>query len=122
MPTSQKAQIIAETSARFQESKGVYFTRYTGMSVLQATSLRKQFRENNIEYVDILCHGFRNHVLENIGFLKKTTKQKIPNHFEPYTGKDTKLNFCILINKYKKNIILLKGDGDQDRPNLIKMH
>jgi large subunit ribosomal protein L10 len=51
MPTPQKAQIIAETSARFQDAKGVYFTKYTGMNVLQATSLRKQFRENDIEYV-----------------------------------------------------------------------
>ena len=51
MPTPQKAQIIAETSARFQEAKGVYFTKYTGMNVLQATSLRKQFREKDIEYV-----------------------------------------------------------------------
>jgi len=75
--------------------------------------------ENNIEYIDILCHGFNNNILENAGFLKKTKKQKIPDHFEPYTGKDTKLNFCIVINKYKKNIILLKGDGDQDRPNLV---
>ena len=51
MSTPQKVQIIAETSARFQEAKGVYFTKYTGMNVLQATSLRKQFRENDIEYV-----------------------------------------------------------------------
>lgn len=51
MPTPQKAQIIAETSARFQEAKGIYFTKYTGMNVLQATSLRKQFRENGIKYV-----------------------------------------------------------------------
>jgi|TARA_B110000467_G_scaffold51392_1_gene47053 large subunit ribosomal protein L10 len=51
MPTTQKAQIIAETSARFQEASGIYFTKYTGMNVLQATSLRKQFRENDIEYV-----------------------------------------------------------------------
>ena len=85
-------------------------------------AVTKYLIENNIEYIDILCHGFRNHILENIGFLKKTIKQKIPNHFEPYTGKDAKLNFCILINKYKKNIILLKGDGDQDRPKLIKTH
>ena len=77
------------------------------------------FIENNIEYIDILCHGFNNNSLENAGFLKKTKKQKIPDHFEPYTGKDARLNFCILINKYKKNIILLKGDGDQDRPNLV---
>ena len=51
MPTPEKAQVIAETSARFQSAKGGYFTRYTGMNVLQATALRKEFRENDIEYV-----------------------------------------------------------------------
>ena len=39
MPTPEKAKIIAETTARFQESKGVYFTKYTGMNVSQATNL-----------------------------------------------------------------------------------
>ncbi len=51
MPTPQKSQIIAETSVRFGESKGVYFTKYTGMNVSQATDLRKRFRENDVEYV-----------------------------------------------------------------------
>lgn len=51
MPTPEKAKIIAETTARFQESKGVYFTKYTGMNVSQATNLRKEFRDNDIEYV-----------------------------------------------------------------------
>ncbi len=51
MPTPQKAQIIADTSVRFKESKGVYFTKYTGMNVSQATKLRKDFREDGVEYV-----------------------------------------------------------------------
>jgi len=75
--------------------------------------------DNDIEYIDMLCYGFPKDVLENIGFFKKKINQNIPDHFEPYTGKNAQLNFAILINKYKKNILILKGDGDQDRPNLI---
>ena len=82
-------------------------------------SMQQYLKKNKIDYIDILCDGFYKNVLENIGFLKKNNKQIIPNHFEPYTGKDARLNYCILLNKYKKNTILFKGDGDQDRPNII---
>ena len=75
---------------------------------------------NNIEYLDMLCYGFKKNVLEDIGLLKKNNNQKIPDHFEPFTGKNAQLSFSILINKYKRNILLFKGDGDQDRPNIIK--
>ena len=81
-------------------------------------SLTNYLIDNDIEYMDMLCYGFSKGVLENIGFLKKKNNQKIPDHFEPYTGKNAQLNFSILINKYKRSILLLKGDGDQDRPNL----
>ena len=36
---------------RFEKSKGVYFTKYTGIDVKTITDLRKSFRENNVEYV-----------------------------------------------------------------------
>ena len=81
-------------------------------------SLTNYLIDNDIEYMDMLCYGFSKGVLENIGFLKKKNNQKIPDHFEPYTGKNAQLNFSILINKYKGSILLLKGDGDQDRQNL----
>ena len=84
-----------------------------------ANVLTKYLINNKIEYIDMLCHGFSKNILENIGFLKKKNNQIIPDHFEPFTGKDAKLNFSILINKYKRNMILFKGDGDQDRPNII---
>ena len=75
--------------------------------------------DNDIEYIDMLCYGFPKGALENLGFFKKKINQKIPDHFEPYTGKNAQLNFAILINKYKKNTLMFKGDGDQDRPSLI---
>lgn len=83
-------------------------------------NLSEYLKINNIEYLDMLCNGFKKNVLEDIGLLKKNNNQKIPNHFEPFTGKNAQLSFSILINKYKRNILLFKGDGDQDRPNIIK--
>ena len=81
--------------------------------------LTNYLTDNDIEYIDMLCYGFPKGALENLGFFKKKINQKIPDHFEPYTGKNAQLNFAILINKYKKNTLMFKGDGDQDRPSLI---
>ena len=51
MPTPQKIEIIDNLTQKFQASPGIYFTRYTGMNVGQATELRKQFRENAVSYL-----------------------------------------------------------------------
>ena len=50
MPTIQKTEIINELTKKFQDSTGIYLTKYTGMNVVQATKLRKSFRENSVEY------------------------------------------------------------------------
>ena len=50
MANQQKVDIVAQTSDRFKKSEGVYFTKYTGMSVPQVTDLRKAFSNNNVDY------------------------------------------------------------------------
>ena len=50
MPTIQKTEIINELTQKFQDSSGIYLTRYTGMNVAQATQLREQFRKNEVSY------------------------------------------------------------------------
>lgn len=50
MPTQQKNDIIDSLTKRFQNSTGIYFTRYTGMDVAHATAIRKKFRESNVSY------------------------------------------------------------------------
>tara|TARA_B100001029_G_C15045341_1_gene446693 strand:+ start:422 stop:943 length:522 start_codon:yes stop_codon:yes gene_type:complete len=50
MSNPQKVEIVNELTKRFKESNGIYLTKYTGMSVVQATELRKKFRENNVSY------------------------------------------------------------------------
>ena len=51
MPNLQKIQIVEETTQRFKESSGIYFTKYTGTNVIQDTDLRKKFKEKSIKYI-----------------------------------------------------------------------
>ena len=50
MPTDQKIEMVNELTQRFQDSSGIYFTKYTGMNVEQANILRQNFTDNSIDY------------------------------------------------------------------------
>ena len=50
MPTPQKTETINDLTQKFQDSSGIYFTRYSGMNVVQVTELREQFRKNEVSY------------------------------------------------------------------------
>ena len=50
MPNENKIKIVKNIEEKFKNSSGLYFTKYTGMNVTQATKLRKIFRENSVEY------------------------------------------------------------------------
>jgi large subunit ribosomal protein L10 len=50
MPTLQKTELINDLTQKFQNSSGIYFTRYTGMDVAKVTELRRKFRENEVSY------------------------------------------------------------------------
>ena len=50
MANENKIKIVEAAEERFKSSPGIYITNYTGMSVGQATELRKQFREKNVRF------------------------------------------------------------------------
>ena len=50
MPAENKINIVSDITQRIQNSTGFYLTRYTGMSVSQATELRRLFRDNQVSY------------------------------------------------------------------------
>ena len=75
--------------------------------------------KNKAEYIDFMNYGIDEKILLSIGFKKKNNKQLIPNFFEPFIKKNENLDLCILLNKYKKNVIINKADGDQERPNTL---
>ena len=45
-----KKQIVEEIKEKYNKSKSVIFINYKGINVEQDTKLRKNFRENNVEY------------------------------------------------------------------------
>lgn len=66
------------------------------------------------EYVDIYEAGLTKNILLDGGWLQvANTPNVIPDHFAPYECKNVDLYYC----SQDKDVVLFKGDGDQDRPN-----
>ena len=70
--------------------------------------------------MDFLLFGVNTKIMRKIGFQKKNTNQIIPNYFEPFIKKNAP-NFLVIIkNPYKKKLISVKADSDQERPSKLK--
>ncbi len=51
MNKNKKIELVDSISNKFKNSSALYFTKYTGMNVLQANELRAKFKENNVDFV-----------------------------------------------------------------------
>jgi len=51
MPTQTKIDLVASLTKRFSEADNIYITDYAGLTVEQITKLRKDLRDNGINYV-----------------------------------------------------------------------
>lgn len=70
--------------------------------------------EFGAEYVDFYEYGISDQVLKKAGWLKvEGSGNIIPNYFSPFEQK----NIDIYYFSTDPEIVLFKGDGDQDRPN-----
>jgi hypothetical protein len=71
----------------------------------------------NVEYVDCLNFGIPENEFYAWGFIKKGGNTIVPNFFEPFLKENIDVQFA-----YKTNYpeyVFFKGDGDQDRPNIL---
>ena len=50
MPNEHNIEIVAQLTQKFDSASGIYFTRYTGMDVVQTTEFRKQCRDSGVDY------------------------------------------------------------------------
>jgi large subunit ribosomal protein L10 len=50
MERSQKEQIVAQVAATAGRARGMFFTDFTGLTVGQATELRREFRKSAVEF------------------------------------------------------------------------
>tara|TARA_Y100000768_G_C23928875_1_gene658989 strand:+ start:145 stop:1155 length:1011 start_codon:yes stop_codon:yes gene_type:complete len=74
-------------------------------------------KKYNCEYIDCLNSGIKKEYFKKLGFSLKNNKTVIPEYFEPFERKNVDIHIA-----YKPKIndlIIYKGDGDQDRPNKI---
>jgi hypothetical protein len=74
--------------------------------------------EQESEFIDFYCYGFKNDFLIKGGFKKVSDLDGdiIPNYFSPFVKENIKIRF-FSNTKDNSTIRLCKGDGDQDRPN-----
>ena len=72
------------------------------------------------EYIDFLQYGINKKYFLSCGFklLNLNNSIVVPNYFEPFVQKNIPLLFSYKLNNNNK-IRIFKGDGDQDRPNLL---
>ncbi len=50
MKRTEKEQIVSEVVEKIGKSKGLFFTDFTGLTVEQATELRREFRKSGVDY------------------------------------------------------------------------
>ena len=51
MDKNHKKEVVKNLTEKFKNSSALYFTKYTGMSVEQATMLRQKFSDNSVEFL-----------------------------------------------------------------------
>lgn len=71
-------------------------------------------RRSDAEYVDCYESGLQPNVLSDAGWIKREdTENIIPNYFSPFVQENIEIYYFTT----DEEIVLFKGDGDQDRPN-----
>ncbi len=76
---------------------------------------------NDCEYADIYTVGLDKDLMTESGFLKRSGNDGIiiPHYFEPFVRQNIELVYGVNTESDKK-LMLFRGDGDQDRPQIIK--
>lgn len=76
--------------------------------------LDELLKEYDAEYIDIYETGLNDDIFENSGWIKVVDSGNvIPNYFNPFVQD----NIDIYYFSNDKEVVLFKGDGDQDRPS-----
>jgi hypothetical protein len=85
------------------------------------SSLHRLMQDLKVEYTDFLNAGLPPHVLEHAGFadLDFAGHVIVPNRFEPLERRNVKVLYAIK-SASARDIKIFRGDGDQDRPNVLE--
>ncbi len=116
-----KSGVIVLREVTFETSKALRIIDFFGDDqVIKDTGyfFDLMMKENEYEYVDFYNYGISKDIIQEAGFVERTKEDVniIPNFFEPFERKNGDIYFhtSSLVNLYA-----YKGDGDQDRPNVL---
>lgn len=105
----------------YKKSKVLRFVDYFGdVNCLKKIEyeLQKIVINYKYEYIDFYNYGINKKILFLSGFkLSKGNHDIIPNFFEPFEKKNIEINFAFWPKKV--NLMIFKGDCDQERPSII---
>ena len=110
MANQQKIDIVSDLTEKFQDSSGIYFTQYTGMDVAQATSLRKQFRDNAVSYF-VSKNTLTKIAAKNAGFEDKLDEVLVGQIGIAYAGDDPTAPARVIKDFKKENKDVLEVVG-----------
>lgn len=81
--------------------------------------LIEKMKKLEYEYIDFYQIGISEDLMNKAGFTKLNSEENniIPNYFEPFEQKNIDIYY---MTSLKKSFKIFKGDGDQDRPSIIK--
>ena len=81
-------------------------------------NVQEFLKENEAEYVDCYNYGIKKESFLNTGFREVDKDTIIPNYFEPFEKRNVDIHYACF---GRHSNVIFKGDGDQDRPNLLNM-
>ncbi|MEX0333113.1 hypothetical protein [Vibrio tubiashii] len=76
--------------------------------------ISKFITDNSFEYLDMVSNLKDE---PNSGFLEACDEIIIPNYFEPFIKENVKVDFAYKTNA-SHDLVIYRGDSDQDRPNI----
>lgn len=85
-------------------------------------AIQDEIKSLDCEYVDILCAGLEREALQAAGFNDRRQFDGliVPNHFEPFVQRNIEISYAYRLERGRtERVRLFRGDGDQDRPNLL---
>ena len=124
MPNVKKVELVEELSEKIKMSSALYFTKYTGMNVEQASDLRQSFTDNSVEFV-VSKNTLTKLAAEKAGLDKDIFNEFLSGQIAiAYAGDDPTAPAKVIKNFSKENecleVVGLYFDGELYSPEKYK--
>ena len=124
MPNVKKVELVEELSEKIKMSSALYFTKYTGMNVEQASDLRQSFTDNSVEFV-VSKNTLTKIAAEKAGLDKDMFNEFLSGQIAiAYAGDDPTAPAKVIKNFSKENecleVVGLYFDGELYSPEKYK--